>query len=206
MEFTGKPLRGFVHVGSAGFVSPRELGAWVARGVEFASSVVPKSGLRSLAGVAILLLACTAAWPGTPECGATLSPQDAKAVRNVIEAYRTSWLRGDAKGVLDTLTPDAVLLPAHGADPVIGTAAITKYWWPPDGPPTRITKLNITTEDVGGDCRIAYAHGRDEVGWTVVKNGVTKTHGHPGTYLNVLKKQPNGSWRISHHMWDDAPR
>jgi ketosteroid isomerase-like protein len=29
-----------------------------------------------------------------------------------------------------------------------------------------------------------------------------------GTFLNVLKKLPNGEWKISHHMWDDpvAPR
>ncbi len=162
-------------------------------------------GFHLLTALAMLLLACTAACSATPECGASLSAQDVQAVRGVIEAYRTAWLRGDAQGVLDTFTSDAVLLPAHGAEPVAGTAAITKYWWPPDGPPTKITKLDITTDDVGGDCRMAYAHGRDEVGWTVTENGVTKTHGHRGTYLNVLKKLPDGSWRISHHMWDDAP-
>ena len=154
----------------------------------------------------MLILACATVWSETPECSATLSAQDATAIRRVIEAYRTSWLRGDAKGVLETLTPDAVLLPAHGAPPVVGTAAITKYWWPPEAPPTKITKLEITTEDIQGDCRIASVHGRDDVGWTMVENGVTKAYGHPGTYLNVMRKMPNGTWRISRHMWDDAPR
>ncbi len=160
--------------------------------------------LRPLAGLAMFMLACAAATSETPECRATLSAQDARAIHEVIEAYRTSWLRGDARGVLETLTPDAVLLPAHGAPPVIGTVAITAYWWPTDAPPTRVTKLEITTEALQGDCRIAYVHGRDDVAWTMVEGGVTKAYGHPGTYLNVMKKTLNGSWRISRHMWDDG--
>jgi ketosteroid isomerase-like protein len=160
--------------------------------------------LRPMAGFAMLILVCTSAWCGTSECSATLSAEDATQVRSVIESYRTSWLRGNAKGVLDTLAPDAVLLPAHGGSPVVGTAAITKYWWPPEALLTKITTLEITIDSLGGDCQVAYVHGHDDVRWTVTENGVTKTYGHPGTYLNVLKKLPNGSWRISYHMWDDA--
>ncbi len=37
-----------------------------------------------------------------------------------------------------------------------------------------------------------------------MEDGAAKTYGHPGTYLNVLRKLPDGSWRISHHMWDDG--
>src|SRR4030095_10415555 len=97
--------------------------------------------LRHLSGVAILGLACSLGWTASSECEATLSPQDATATRNVMKAYRAAWLRGDAKGVLDTFTSDAVLLPAHGAKPVVGTAAITKYWWPAGRPPTKIPML-----------------------------------------------------------------
>jgi uncharacterized protein (TIGR02246 family) len=139
-----------------------------------------------------------------PECSATLAAADATAIRSVIEAYRTSWLKGDARGVLDTLTPDAVLLPAHGAAPIIGTESITRYWWPPSSPPTKITKLEITVEELGGDCRVAFAHGRDDVAWTVEENGSTKSYGHPGTYLNVMTKAADGRWRIARHMWDDG--
>ena len=42
MDFTGKPLRGFVYVGSDGFASNGDLGAWVARGTEFVSSLPTK--------------------------------------------------------------------------------------------------------------------------------------------------------------------
>jgi uncharacterized protein (TIGR02246 family) len=159
---------------------------------------------RFLAGAAMLVLACATASSEPSDCSAALSPADAAAIRGVIEAYRSSWLRGDEKGVLETFAPDAVLLPAHGVPAVVGIAAIRSYWFPPGAAATTITKLEITTEGLQGDCRIASVHGHDDVAWTTVENGVTKQYGHPGTYLNVMMKMPDGSWRIARHMWDDA--
>jgi uncharacterized protein (TIGR02246 family) len=139
-----------------------------------------------------------------PECKATLSKQDAASIKAAIDAYRTSWLAGDAEGVLNTFTEDAVLLPPHAGSPVVGRAAIRKYWWPEGATPAKITKLNITFEQVGGDSMIGYARGRDEVAWSVEEDSTTKTYALAGIYLNVMRKLPDGSWRISHHMWDDA--
>ena len=150
----------------------------------------------------LLLAAAAGRAQAAPEA---LPRRDIDAIRAVIEAYRAAWLHGDARGVLDTLTPDAVLLPAHGAAPIVGAAAITNYWWPTDAPVTKITRLEITVEDVRGEGRFASVYGHDDVEWTQVESGVTKTHGHPGTYLNVMQKVPDGSWRISRHMWDDGP-
>jgi len=157
-------------------------------------------------GLAASLLLVGGAARAADDCPASLSAQDATAIKATIEKYRTSWLAGDADGVLGTFTDDAVLLPAQGGAPVVGREAIRKYWWPAGGPPTTITRLEITYEDVGGDCRIGYARGRDEVGWTLEDHGAAKSHGNSGTYLNVMRKRPDGSWRISHHMWDDDPR
>lgn len=138
-------------------------------------------------------------------CENSLSEQDRTAIRNAIEKYRTTWLAGDAEGVMGTLTDDAVLLPAQGRAPVVGREAIWKYWWPAGGPTTTVTKLNITYEEIGGECSTAYARGRDEVGWTILEDGTRKSHSNSGTYLNVMRRLPNGSWRISHHMWDIDP-
>ena len=160
--------------------------------------------IRSLASMATLVLACGTASSEPSECSAVISSGDAAAIRGVMEAYRTSWLRGDEKGVIETFAPDAVLLPAHGASAVAGIAAIRSYWFPSGAAPTTITKLEITTEGLEGDCRIAYVHGHDDVAWSTVENGVMKEYGHPGTYLNVMTKMPDGSWRIARHMWDDA--
>jgi hypothetical protein len=40
------------------------------------------------------------------------------------------------------------LLPAHGMPAVAEIAAIEKYWFAPDGPPTTITGLDITLDQV----------------------------------------------------------
>lgn len=160
-------------------------------------------------GFTLPLLAVIALSAGEPAGNApraaTLSADDAAAIRAVIDAYRAAWLRGDARGVLDTLTPDAVLLPAHGAAPIVGTAAIASYWWPPGSPPATITRLDVTVEAVQGEGGIASVYGRDDVEWTQVEGGVVRAHGHPGTYLDVMRRLPDGSWRISRHMWDDGP-
>jgi uncharacterized protein (TIGR02246 family) len=134
-----------------------------------------------------------------------LTPNDENAIKATIEAYRAMWLANDANGVLKTFTDDAVLLPAHGTPPVVGIAAIDKYWFAPGGPTTTITGLDITVDQVSGNGTLAFARGLDRVAWTVTQGGATQRHFHPGTYLNVMKKMPDGSWRIQVHMWDDGP-
>lgn len=139
-----------------------------------------------------------------PSCRG-LSASDVRAIHALVDAYRTSWLKGDARAVLGTFSADAALLPAHGAAPIVGIAAIENYWWPAGGPPSTITKLDITIDQLEGDCNVAYSHGRDDVAWTMDQDGRTQAYGHPGTYLNVYRKLPSGAWRISRHMWDDGP-
>jgi TfoX/Sxy family transcriptional regulator of competence genes len=42
MDFTGRPLKGFVYVGPGGYRSDDALATWVQRGVDFAASLPPK--------------------------------------------------------------------------------------------------------------------------------------------------------------------
>lgn len=42
MDFTGRPMKGFVYVGCEGFESDAGLRRWVSRGVDFASSLPTK--------------------------------------------------------------------------------------------------------------------------------------------------------------------
>lgn len=42
MDFTGKPLRGFVYVAKKGFDSEDDLRAWLARATDFVRSLPPK--------------------------------------------------------------------------------------------------------------------------------------------------------------------
>jgi uncharacterized protein (TIGR02246 family) len=134
----------------------------------------------------------------------TLSLEDVAKIRIVHKKYEEAWLRGDADAVRALFTEDSVLLPPHAGKPLIGQKGLNDFWFPPNAPPTKITKLVVTLENIGGDGQLAYAWGTHEVAWTTTQDSKTTSAAHKGTFLNVLKKQPNGDWKISHHMWDDA--
>jgi uncharacterized protein (TIGR02246 family) len=155
--------------------------------------------------MSLLFLVSPSSASGSKDQVGGLTPEDEKAIKATIEQYRAAWLSNNSKGVLRTFTDDAVLLPAHGAGAVAGIAAIEKYWFTPGGPPTIITELTITVDQVEGNQSVAFARGLDGVAWTVTEHGVTRRHSHPGTYLNVMRKLADGSWRIQAHMWDDGP-
>ena len=161
--------------------------------------------LAALALVPAVSLA-TPSVPAAKACTEPLPEAELSAIRGVIGKYRQTWLAGDAEGVRSTFTSDAVLLPPHGADPVVGAARIREYWWPAGGPPTKIVRLDITTEQVGGNCGLAFARGHDEVEWTIEQAGTTQRRTNKGTYLNVFRREPDGVWRMTHHMWDDATK
>jgi hypothetical protein len=42
MEFTGRPMRGFVMIDRAGLSSSKALGAWIDRGTDYVTSLPPK--------------------------------------------------------------------------------------------------------------------------------------------------------------------
>jgi len=134
----------------------------------------------------------------------SLSQADIAKIKDVHKKYEEVWLKGDADGVRALFTEDCVLLPPHADKPRLGQQGLNEYWFPPNAPSTKITKLVVVPESIGGDGQIAYVWGTDEVAWTTEQNGKTTSAAHKGIFLNVLKKQPNGDWKLSHHMWDDA--
>jgi len=149
--------------------------------------------------LAALLLVCPLVRAG----GGSLSPQDVAKIKQVHSQYEEAWLKGDPDAVRALFTEDCVLLPPHGDIARIGQKGLNDYWFPPDSPPTQITKLVVTPQSIGGDGQIAYVWGTDEVSWTTTQNGKQSSASHKGMFLNVLRKQANGDWKVSHHMWDD---
>jgi len=136
--------------------------------------------------------------------GDSLSTEDIAKIKRVHSKYEEAWLKGDADGVRALFTEDCVLLPPHGDTPRIGQKGLNEFWFPPNAPPTQITKLVVTPQNIGGDGQIAYVWGTDQVAWTTVQDGKATQASHKGIFLNVLQKQVNGEWKMSHHMWDDA--
>jgi uncharacterized protein (TIGR02246 family) len=134
-----------------------------------------------------------------------LAPADEQKVRAVLDDYRRAWLANDADAVLRLFTRDAVLMPHHGVEPVVGIDAARAFWFPKDSPPVTITELAMTVDQVGGSCDIAFARGHSRVSWTTGKGAQATKSSNAGTNLTLFRKEADGTWRITHQMWDDPP-
>jgi len=134
-----------------------------------------------------------------------LSAADEAKIRGVIRDYEKAWLAGDEEAVMRLFTDDAVLLPHHGVEPRVGKSAARAFWFPKGGPPTTVTELTHTIDEVGGSGDLAYLRGRSKVAWTTGAGADAKKSGNAGTVLVLLRRQTDGGWRISHQMWDDPP-
>ena len=134
----------------------------------------------------------------------SLTADDRSKIESVLHAYRTAWLANDAEGVLRLFTEDAVLMPHHGVKPVVGKAAARAFWFPA-GPPTTVTLLDQTFDEIAGVPELAYVRGHSKVEWTTGTGADAKRSGNAGTNLTILRRQPDGSWKIAVQMWDDPP-
>ena len=143
-----------------------------------------------LAGGALLAL---------PTLGSGLSSEDVAAVRAASRAYVEAWLAQDPEAVMATLSEDAVLVPHHGVPPVVGAAAIREFWFPPQSPPTTVTRMVNEITEVLGDGDLAVVWGRSELEF--VYDGTT--YRNQGNYLNVLTRGEDGGWRIARRIWND---
>ena len=136
------------------------------------------------------------------EPGQVLPPEDSTAIRTALERYRTTWLANDESGVLSTFSQDGVLMPAHGSRPIVGMTAIKRYWWPESPTKTTITKFVQNLDEVGGNQTLAYARGNSDVEWRTENKGTSETWQNSSSFLFLLKRQADGTWLISHLIWD----
>ena len=131
----------------------------------------------------------------------SLSSSETAAVRTASRAYASAWLTNDPEQVMATLTDDAVLSPS-GNRFIEGTEAIREFWWPKDSPPSTISEFVMADREVSGFGDLAYVRGT----FSLEFDYDGKAYSNAGNYLSILKRQPDGSWRISHHMWNDHRR
>ena len=157
--------------------------------------------------VVVALFALSSAQPQRPP-SPLLEPRphtfgDRAAVEVTTRAYVEAWLANDPERVMATLLPDATIMPS-GLAPIHGAAAIRQFWFPANGPVTRVTAMDLTIDDIkiDGDLAVISGHG--------TLTFVTVTNGRAGAgrtvrswYVNTLRRQVDDRWLIWRRAWSD---
>ena len=138
----------------------------------------------------------TTAWllfAGCQSPGATFTDQDAAQIRGQIDTYVSSALAADWDAYGAILAPDVVFFPPNQS-PVVGhEAAMT---WARAFP--TMAAFTTDVQDISGVGDLAVAHGTYSL-------SVTMEDGTPlmdqGSWVNVFRKQADGSWAYTRSIW-----
>jgi uncharacterized protein (TIGR02246 family) len=144
--------------------------------------------------------ACLLAW-GLLACQGgqgQLSKADTEAIRALKAAYIRNAIAGDWNSWADTLTTDAVVMPVdrklRGRDAILVWARAMP----------RLTSFAAPIDEVTGSGDLAYATGSYLL--TVIAADGSSTL-EQGSFIDILRKQSDGSWRIARAIWrPHAPR
>lgn len=136
---------------------------------------------------------------------AGLSAADEAAVREADQAFAKAATAGDAAALTAFYASDAVLMPP-GSPALKGSEEISKFWDGMTGSVSGPFELKTTAVDGRGD--LALSTGEYTATLTPKKAGAKPMPAEHGKYLGVMKKQPDGSWKLIYDMWnqDTAPQ
>ena len=154
-----------------------------------------RAGLLGLIGLCLVLAVPGCSVERPPRCSAAVD-----AIKAADQAYATAWLTNDPARVMATLTEDALIMPSS-LPSIRGAGDIHAFWWPEDSPSTTVTEFDLVQHETGGDGALAFVRGSFMLRFQYDGNEFSGV----GDYLSLMRCLPDGSWRISHRMWNDLP-
>ncbi|KPK82020.1 MAG: hypothetical protein AMS25_03810 [Gemmatimonas sp. SM23_52] len=145
-----------------------------------------------------LALASAACQPPVQEAG-PLSEEDVAAIRAANDAWIQAFGDNDDAALVALYSDDAVIMPPNESV-IEGQAAIQTYY---EADAVTVTEYSESILEIDGRDGLAYIRGTssmagiDEAGQPVTESG---------KYLVILRKQADGSWLITHEIWNsDQP-
>jgi len=135
---------------------------------------------------------------------AELSTEDVAAIRAADESFGKAATAGDAAALTAFYASDAVLMPP-GSPALKGSEEIGKFW---NGMTSAVGgPFELRNTAVQGRGDLAFSAGEYTATLTPKKAGAKPMPTEHGKYLGVLKKQPDGSWKLIYDTWntDAAP-
>jgi uncharacterized protein (TIGR02246 family) len=133
---------------------------------------------------------------------AGLSAEDEAAVRAVDAAWARAASAGDGNAIAALYASDATIMPPM--EPLRQGEAAKQYWV--DFTKAFSGPAELTTTAVEGRGDLAYSVGTYRMTLTPKQAGAKPLPTDEGKYLEVMKKQADGSWKIVYDMWSpNAP-
>ncbi len=133
-----------------------------------------------------LAWAIAACQPAAPE----LPQEDLMAIRALTDSWHDAFNAGDYDALVQLYTEDAVMMPPNQAA-AEGRAAVQA--WLGEFPTTSEVSLTIVNIDGRGD--LAYVRGTYSL--TITMEGMPEAIRDTGKYLEIRRRQPDGSWPIA---------
>jgi ketosteroid isomerase-like protein len=119
-----------------------------------------------------------------------LSSADHAAIRASTDRFPTSLVKRDFAALGRLYTEDAVVMPPN-QPAVFGRAAFER--WIVSFP--RVLRLTLTPAEIDGRADIAYVRGTYAM--TLHPEGAPTPVDDVGKYVEIRKRQPDGSWLIA---------
>ena len=145
--------------------------------------------------VLLLVLGCQSGGAG----GGAVTDQDKTAMRDGAAAFAKAVNAKDWPGAAGQYTDDAMMLPANG--PALHGKADIQAWmaaYPP------FSNFVTTVDEVEGNDDMGYMRGSYEMDITMP--GMTGPTHEKGKWIEVLKKQADGSWKVARDIFNsDLP-
>lgn len=144
-------------------------------------------------------LASTACQPPSQQMASgTLSDEDVAAIEDATQTFVQAYLAGDWTAVVAMLTEDPVWMPPN--QPALEGRADIQEWLSPQ----INTDFELTTLETGGRGGFAYTRGSFSITFTA--EGMAGSVSDTGKYVEIWRKEPDGSWLIDQVIWNsDLP-
>jgi uncharacterized protein (TIGR02246 family) len=136
-----------------------------------------------------------------PVAAAALSSEDQAAIRRVDEDWAKAATAGDGEAIAALYTSDATLLPP--GEPIVKGEAAKKYFVDFGNGFAGPVELNTTSVEGSGD--LAVVVGTYRMTLTPKKAGAKPLPTDEGKYIEIMKRQEDGSWKIQHDIWNQNP-
>ena len=138
-------------------------------------------------------------WWGVVSCNqqSPTPEQDITAIEAMSKARAAAFNEGNAADIALHFTDDAILM-APGQPASQGKDAVQAYYQSVFD--TYHTSLTSYYDEVKVDGDLAYGQGFAEVILTPRAGGEPLSS--TAKYLNILQRQPDGSWKTTHDIWN----